>query len=74
MRPNNTDLFWAVALVACLSFSACTTGEVELLESLPLEVYAEIKSPATATKVDTDAHANDYDKSVFVDDDEISIF
>lgn len=74
MRSGNSDLFRAVALVACLSFYACTTGEVELLESLPLEVYAEIKSPATATKVDTDAHANDYDKSVFVDDDEISIF
>lgn len=73
MRSGNSDLFRVVALAACLSFPACITEEVELSEALHMEVHAEIKSSSTVTKAD-DVHANDYDKSSFAENDEISIY
>lgn len=73
MRSGNSDLFRVVALAACLSFPACITEEVELSEALPMEVHAEIKSSSTVTKAD-DVHANDFDKSSFAENDEISIY
>lgn len=69
MRP--VDLWMGVGYAVGLLLSGCTSGEVELSQERPLEVYAEIKSASPVTKAD--AHAADYDKRTFADADEINI-
>lgn len=59
-----------LALLACLSLPACTSGEEEIGEGRPLEVMAEISSTFSTR---ADAHQDDYDKSRFVDGDQIKI-
>lgn len=61
-----------LALLACLYLPACTSGEEEIGEGRPLEVMAEISSTFT-TRATDDPHQSDYDKSRFVDGDQIKI-
>lgn len=70
-QKYNFQITSLLALLACLSLPACTSGEEEIGEGRPLEVMAEISSTFT-TRAD-DPHKDDYDKKVFVTDDKIKI-
>lgn len=70
-QKNNFQITSLLALLVCLYLPACTSGEEEIGEGRPLEVMAEISSTFT-TRAD-DPHKDDYDKKVFVTDDQIKI-
>lgn len=70
-QKYNFQITSLLALLACLYLPACTSGEEEIGEGRPLEVMAEISSTFT-TRAD-DPHKDDYDKKVFVTDDQIKI-